>query len=93
MLSELAAAGVEGRLDGADVRVDGVHRDSSEVEPGDLFVAFPGQRSDGTEYVADAVRNGAVAVMASREVDAGVPVFVAHDVLRGLSIAAEAVYG
>ena len=47
-------------------RVRGVRHDSREVEPGDLFVARPGARADGTRFVADAVARGAVAVMATR---------------------------
>lgn len=92
-LSEIVAAGVTGRILGSDARVDGVRRDSREVEPGDLFVALPGERTDGTEHIADAVRRGATAVMTSREIEAAVPVFVADDVARGLGLAAETVYG
>jgi UDP-N-acetylmuramoyl-L-alanyl-D-glutamate--2,6-diaminopimelate ligase len=93
MLSELPAAGIRGRLLGADVSVSGVRRDSREVTPGDLFVALPGDRADAIEHVADAIRRGAVAVMASHPIEADVPVFVAEDVSRGLGLAAEVVHG
>ncbi len=94
MLSMLAGAGIGGRLVGEDVRVHGVRRDSREVEPGDLFAALAGTRSDGTEFVPDAVARGAVAVMAPRAIDgAGVPVFVVDDVGRALGLASEVIYG
>ena len=38
--------------------------DSRQVRPGDLFVAVPGLFVDGRDFIPDAVRNGAVAVLA-----------------------------
>ncbi len=38
--------------------------DSRRVRPGDLFVAVPGVFVDGRDFIPDAVRNGAVAVLA-----------------------------
>jgi UDP-N-acetylmuramoyl-tripeptide--D-alanyl-D-alanine ligase len=40
--------------------------DSREVRPGVLFVALPGERTDGHAYLADAVRAGAAAVLVTR---------------------------
>jgi UDP-N-acetylmuramoyl-L-alanyl-D-glutamate--2,6-diaminopimelate ligase len=78
-------------------RVRGVRHDSREVEPGDLFVARPGARADGTRFVADAVARGAVAVMATRGAigaeSPGVPVLFVDDISSGLAHAASAVYG
>ncbi|MFF1375440.1 UDP-N-acetylmuramoyl-tripeptide--D-alanyl-D-alanine ligase [Streptomyces sp. NPDC058308] len=59
-----------------------VVRDSREVEPGSLFVAFVGERVDGHDYAADVVAAGAVAVLASRPV--GVPAIVVDDVQAAL---------
>ncbi len=42
-----------------------VTADSRQVKPGDLFVAVPGVFVDGRDFIPDAVRNGAVAVLAS----------------------------
>lgn len=42
---------------------------STEVLPGDLFVAVSGFKTDGHRYARDAVQRGAVAVVAEREVD------------------------
>ncbi|MFH8465739.1 UDP-N-acetylmuramoyl-tripeptide--D-alanyl-D-alanine ligase [Streptomyces sp. NPDC017991] len=65
------------------VQVTGqVVRDSREVEPGSLFVAFVGERVDGHDFAADVVEAGAVAVLASRPV--GVPAIVVDDVLLAL---------
>jgi UDP-N-acetylmuramoyl-tripeptide--D-alanyl-D-alanine ligase len=66
-----------------DVQVSGpVVKDSREVVPGSLFVAFAGERVDGHEYAAKAVADGAVAVLAARPV--GVPAIVVDDVQAAL---------
>ncbi|MCX5334795.1 MULTISPECIES: UDP-N-acetylmuramoyl-tripeptide--D-alanyl-D-alanine ligase [unclassified Streptomyces] len=65
------------------VQVTGsVVRDSREVEPGSLFVAFVGERVDGHDFAEQVVASGAVAVLASRPV--GVPAIVVDDVQKAL---------
>lgn len=80
-------------------RVTGVTLRSQDVQPGDLFAALPGARSHGAKFAADAVRQGAVAVLtdeAGAEVmagDAAVPLLV-HSAPRSvLGDLAAAVYG
>ena len=43
--------------------------DSRAVEPGQLFVALPGERTDGHRFVSDAVARGAAAVLVTRPPD------------------------
>ncbi|VVE48698.1 UDP-N-acetylmuramoyl-tripeptide--D-alanyl-D-alanine ligase [Pandoraea iniqua] len=43
--------------------------DSRSVQPGDLFVALKGERFDAHDFLADVVRAGAAAVVASRVPD------------------------
>ena len=38
--------------------------DSRRVQPGDVFVAFPGAQADGRDFIAQAVARGAAAVVA-----------------------------
>lgn len=48
------------------VRALGVRRmtvDSRAVRPGDTFVAYPGESRDGRDYIAQAIANGAGAVL------------------------------
>jgi UDP-N-acetylmuramoyl-L-alanyl-D-glutamate--2,6-diaminopimelate ligase len=40
--------------------------DSRAVRPGDTFVAYPGERSDGRDYIAQAIAAGATAVLWER---------------------------
>jgi UDP-N-acetylmuramoyl-L-alanyl-D-glutamate--2,6-diaminopimelate ligase len=47
--------------------------DSRSVRPGDAFFAYPGLRSDGRRFVADAVARGAAAIVFESEGAAGLP--------------------
>ncbi|MFL5718357.1 MAG: UDP-N-acetylmuramoyl-tripeptide--D-alanyl-D-alanine ligase [Chloroflexota bacterium] len=48
--------------------IRGAAVDSRLVEPGQLFVALPGERTDGHAYLADAIARGAAAVMVARPI-------------------------
>lgn len=81
--------------DNASLEVAGVRHDSRRVEPGDLFVAIPGEQFDGRDFALDAVRRGAAAVVAPGAVPQGFPVpWIGVDDPRALlgPLAAE-VYG
>lgn len=56
--------------------------DSRQVADGSLFAAFVGERVDGHDYAEQAVRAGAVAVLAQHPV--GVPAIVVEDVQTAL---------
>ena len=75
-LMELAAVlpGAEIGPSARGLEVARVTADSRSVRPGDLFVAIRGARLDGLDYAADAIRRGAVAVVADRPAPAGAPV-------------------
>ena len=55
------------RGDADGVRICDLTEDSRSAMPGSLFVARTGQRADGTRFIADADRAGAVAILAERE--------------------------
>ena len=48
----------------ANLDIRGLTADSRAVEPGFLFAALPGSKSDGRNFINDAVARGAVAVLA-----------------------------
>lgn len=62
---------VIGPVRGLDVEVSGVCYDSRRVEKGTLFVCVPGTRTDGHQFVQDAVSRGAAAIVAQTEMDPG----------------------
>ncbi len=47
-----------------DLDISGLTADSRAVKPGFLFAALPGAKQDGREYIAEAVKRGATAVLA-----------------------------
>lgn len=55
---------VEGRL---DQEISGITYDSRRVMPGNLFVAFRGERTDGHSFVEAAIDRGASAVVLERD--------------------------
>ena len=68
--------------------------DSREARPGDLFVALPGERSDGHDFAAAAAERGASGLLLERPPEAPLPgdpaVFVVDDALAGLQRTAAA---
>lgn len=72
----------------ASLDVTGVTADSRAVKPGDLFVAIPGTKADGLQYVPQAIANGAVAIVAERKPDRDVAFAQVKNVRRALALAA-----
>lgn len=67
--------------------VSAITTDTRKIGKGDLFVALKGENFDGHDYLADAVRDGASAVVVSRapKISAlGVPVYEVRDTLVAL---------
>jgi UDP-N-acetylmuramoyl-tripeptide--D-alanyl-D-alanine ligase len=91
----LVAEATGGRLaSGAADRVcHSVSIDSRTIEPGALFIALRGDRFDGHDFVGDAIRRGAAAVLVSRAPGAadGAAVIAVGDTLRALHDLARAV--
>ncbi|WP_298291408.1 UDP-N-acetylmuramoyl-L-alanyl-D-glutamate--2,6-diaminopimelate ligase [Novosphingobium sp.] len=52
---------------GGDANVTGFAIDHRKVAPGTIFGAFPGTRFNGEDFIADAVKSGAVAIVARPE--------------------------
>jgi len=54
-------------LAGLGMKVERIVVDSRQVEPGDAFAAYPGERQDGRKFIAEAISAGAGAVLWERE--------------------------
>ena len=55
-----------------DVMISGITADSREVKPGFLFAALPGVKVDGSAFIDQAIKAGAVAVVCGRGVSGNV---------------------
>ena len=62
-----------------EILINDIKINSKEVNKGDLFVCIKGVSVDRHDYVDDAIKNGAVAVVASKKVDVSVPVIYVND--------------
>ncbi len=72
MLNELLEAVDVLEMKGAvEVPIEGIAYDSRAVKPGWLFVAVSGHIVDGAQYIADALSNGAVAVVSESDLELG----------------------
>jgi UDP-N-acetylmuramoyl-L-alanyl-D-glutamate--2,6-diaminopimelate ligase len=78
------------------IEITSITADSRAVTPGALFAALPGSRSDGTQFVPQAIASGAVAILAPTDAQLGsvpVPVLRAEDPRRALALMAARFYG
>lgn len=77
-------------LQGRDQAVTGACIDTRVLQPGQLFIALPGSRVDGHEFVRKAAALGASGALVSRPLDIDFPQIVVPDVLVALQALAAA---
>jgi UDP-N-acetylmuramoyl-tripeptide--D-alanyl-D-alanine ligase len=81
------AAEAVGKLPRGTTELTGITTDTRKIGKGNAFLALRGERFDGHDYLRDAVRDGAAALIVSRapKVDTlGVPIFEVRDTLVAL---------
>lgn len=77
-----------------EVNIEGIAIDSRAVKPGYLFVAMKGGTVDGHNYITDAIRRGAAAVIGDRELSGlSVPYIRLEDPRHALTWLAAAFHG
>lgn len=83
-----------------DAEITGIAYDSRRVGRGDLFAALPGTRTDGENFLEEAVRRGAAALLVrdrasaqARRLDASAALVEAADIRRVLARVADAFHG
>jgi UDP-N-acetylmuramoyl-L-alanyl-D-glutamate--2,6-diaminopimelate ligase len=67
--------------------------DARDVRPGSLFFCVPGTRADGHDFAAEAVANGAVALVVERRLELAVPQLLVSDARRAMAVVADAFFG
>ncbi len=80
-------------LGDGSVRVRDATHDSRQTGPGTLFIAVPGSRRDGHEFVPDVVKAGSPAVMVEREVATTVPQLIVESTRRAMAPVAAEIHG
>ncbi len=74
------------------IEITSIENDHRKVTEGSLFVCIKGYTVDGHDLAAEAVKAGAVAVIAERELTLTVPVIVVKNTKRALSVLADTFY-
>lgn len=70
-----------------DVTIHGVTIDSRKIQPGNLFIPFKGEHSDGHKYVEAALESGAAAALWQKDVPnppANLPILIVEDTLEAI---------
>ena len=96
MTVQTAAGGPAGDVAGDAVEITGLGADSRAIQPGWLFAALPGSRTDGRRFIAEALARGAAAVLTGPDpaaIETSVPLIVDPDPRRRLALIAARFYG
>lgn len=70
-----------------NISIQGISIDSRNIQPGNLFIPFKGEHSDGHQFVEDALQKGAAAALWQKEVPhppVNLPILVVEDTLTAL---------
>lgn len=91
-LKELADLLMVKRTEGnMNIEITGLQMDSRKVEQGNLFICVPainGFLKDRHDFVKDAIRNGAVALVVERDVDTNLPKIFVNDARHAMAVIA-----
>lgn len=95
-LKELASQLAVSRMTGDDsIEITGIEIDSRKVKQGDLFICVTGKTgiADRHLYAAQAVRNGASAIVVQHDVDVDAPKLFVKDTWDALAVLSCHLYG
>lgn len=67
-----------------DTIFNGMCIDTRKLQSGNLFVAIPGERVDGHDYIEEALQKGAAAALVTRKVESTLPQLVVEDIVLAL---------
>ena len=81
-----------GNLD-PEMEINSISYDTRTLEPGALFVALPGEKTDGHRYIRTALERGAAAVLCRRAPEEAGPWLTAEDCRLALALASANWYG
>lgn len=91
LISLLPDAVVDGDI---ATEITSITHDSREVVPGALFVCLTGAKADGHNYIAQAQKQGAAALLVEKTIDSvdGITIIVVKDTRKAMQIIAPAFY-
>lgn len=92
-LADATGATLLGEGIAPDQTITGVETDSRAVHPGDLFVALPGEKTDGHKFISGALEAGAVACLTQQAPEKPLPgkcYLLVEDTMAAIGQAAKA---
>jgi len=92
-LSELISATGGQAHNFRDVDVRGLEFDSRKVTEGEAFIALTGEKADGHDFIPDAERRGAIALIAERAAASELPQIIYADTRAAMGRLARNFYG
>ncbi len=72
-----------------DIDFCGISSDTRSLQPGNLYIAIRGEQFDGHQFVADAAKKGAAAVLVAHAVDYPIPQLIVDDTILALGTLAK----
>lgn len=72
--------------------LQGIEIDHRNIRKGDLFVCIKGFTVDGHDFAKQAVKNGAIAIVAEKKIDVEIPTIIVNDTSRVLAAIATNFY-
>lgn len=77
-----------------ELEITGVAQSAAEIEPGDLFIALPGAKHHGIEFLDTAISNGAIAVLTdAKGANDKLPTLIVSDPKKVAGQVAAHIYG
>lgn len=68
----------------ADTEFNGISIDTRTILPGNLFIAIPGEKADGHDFIEEAYKKGAAAAMVSRATACEIPQILVDDTVLAM---------
>ncbi|SHF49436.1 UDP-N-acetylmuramoyl-L-alanyl-D-glutamate--2,6-diaminopimelate ligase [Ornithinibacillus halophilus] len=75
------------------IEISSIEMDSRKVKSNSLFVCIQGFTVDGHDYIDEAIKKGAVVIVAEKKVKSNVPTLIVSDTIRFLAMASAKFYG
>lgn len=72
-----------------DVRFTGIATNTKQIQKGNLFIAWKGEEKDGHDFIAEAEKSGAVALVVERQVKTNLPFIVVKNSQQAFGLIAK----
>ena len=75
-----------------DIEITGICSSSRDIKEGDIFVPIKGEKADGLDFLDEAVKKGAIAVLTDRQIKTDLPVIKSNNLSIDMAKIASILY-